>query len=156
MKKIVVLSDTHGNIGAIRKIENIIRESDMVIHLGDGYNDLNYLYPEIKGKLYRVHGNCDYGFDKEMIVETEGVKIFATHGDLYGVGRGADRLVAAAKENGCIVALYGHTHVATIEEKDGITVINPGTLERYGVKNSFCYLVVNGEKITAVINENAN
>ena len=156
MKKIVVLSDTHGNVAAIRKIENVIRESDIVIHLGDGYNDLNYLYPEIKEKLYRVHGNCDYGFDKEIVIETEGVKIFATHGDAYGVKRGTAKLAEAAKENGCRVALYGHTHCAEIAERDGITVINPGTLERYGVKNSFCYMVVTGEKVTAVINENLN
>ena len=62
----------------------------------------------------------------------------------------------AAKENGCRIALYGHTHRAEIAERDGITVINPGNLERYGVKNSFCYMVVTGEKVTAVINENLN
>ena len=41
MKKIVILSDTHGNLSAIYSIYDILLESDMVFHLGDHYDDMN-------------------------------------------------------------------------------------------------------------------
>lgn len=153
MKKIVVLSDTHKNLKAIAKIAEIMDESDMVIHLGDHYSDMDLYEPLLKGKLYRVHGNCDYGIQKEIILEVEGRKIFATHGDLYGVKSGTERLVKRAKELGCDVALYGHSHRAKIEEIDGITVINPGSTAYTSPTKSFCYMVINGDKLTAVIND---
>ena len=153
MKKIVILSDTHRNLGAISSIYDIMRESDYIFHLGDHYDDLDFLAGEFKNKLYRVYGNCDAGYDpKEIIVEIEGCRIFATHGDLYGVKRGNERLIARAKELGCNVALYGHTHRAEITEIDGLTVVNPGSAERSSANKSFCYAVVSGEKFTAVIN----
>lgn len=155
MKKIVVLSDTHGNLGAIYSIYDILLESDMVFHLGDHFDDMNELSQPLGNKLYRVYGNCDFERDpKEILVEVEGLKIFATHGDLYGVKRSADRLIERAKTLGANVVFYGHTHSAEIREVDGITIINPGSAERYGTNKSFCYCVVSGEKITAVINKN--
>lgn len=155
MKKIVVLSDTHGNLGAIYSIYDILLESDMVFHLGDHFDDMNELSQMLGDKLYRVYGNCDFGRDpKEILVEVEGLKIFATHGDLYGVKRSADRLIERAKTLDANVVFYGHTHSAEIREVDGITIINPGSAERYGTNKSFCYCVVSGEKITAVINKN--
>ena len=155
MKKIVVLSDTHGNLGAIYSIYDILLESDMVFHLGDHFDDMNELSQTLGDKLYRVYGNCDFGRDpKEILVEVEGLKIFATHGDLYGVKRSADKLVERAKTLDANVVFYGHTHSAEIREVDGITIINPGSAERYGTNKSFCYCVVSGEKITAVINKN--
>lgn len=102
MKKIVVLSDTHGNLGAIYSIYDILLESDMVFHLGDHFDDMNELSQTLGDKLYRVYGNCDFGRDpKEILVEVEGLKIFATHGDLYGVKRSADRLIERAKNSRC-------------------------------------------------------
>ena len=43
MKKIVILSDTHGNLSAIYSVYDILLESDMVFHLGDHYDDMNEL-----------------------------------------------------------------------------------------------------------------
>ena len=153
MKKIVVLSDTHRNIKAIMKIADIMIESDYVIHLGDHYCDMDDFEPLLKGKLSRVHGNCDCGAQKEIILEIEGVKVFATHGDLYGVKGGTERLKRRAKELGCALALYGHTHRAIIAEEEGITIINPGSMAATSPTKSFCYIVINDKKITAVIND---
>jgi len=153
MKKIVVLSDTHKNVKAILRLAEIMDESDMVIHLGDHFSDMDDFEALLKGKLYRVHGNCDFGAQKEIVLEVEGVKIFATHGDLYGVKSGTERLYKRAKELGCDLALYGHTHIAKIEERDGITLINPGCATSLAPTKTFCYLVIAGKKITAVIND---
>ena len=153
MKKIVVLSDTHKNLKAIMKIASVADESDYVIHLGDHYADMDIFASLLGDKLYRVHGNCDSGAVKELIIEIEGVKVFATHGDLYGVKTGLGRLIKKAKDSGCKLALYGHTHRAAIEERDGITLVNPGCMTAYAAERSFAYIVINGEKITAVIND---
>ncbi len=153
MKKIVVLSDTHKNIKAIMKIVDIALESDYVIHLGDHYGDMDDFVPLFGDKLYRVHGNCDMGATKELIIEIEGVKVLVTHGDLYGVKTGLSRIVKRAKDENCRMVLYGHTHRAMIEERDGVILINPGCMTSYAAQKSFAYVVVNGEKITAVIND---
>lgn len=155
MKKLVVLSDTHANIGAIYSIYDIIKESDYVFHLGDHCYDMDGLAGELKDKLYRVRGNCDGGTEnKELIVEIEGCKILVTHGDLYGVKSTLLRLSYRAKELGCNVCFYGHTHVAEVTEIDGVTLINPGSADRFATEKSFCYAVINGAVITAVINKN--
>lgn len=155
MKKIVILSDTHGNLSSIYSIYDILTESDMVFHLGDRYDDMNEFESVLGDKLYRVYGNCDFGGNpKEILVEVEGVRIFATHGDLYGVKRSLCRIVDKAKELKANAVFYGHTHAADISEIDGITVINPGSAERFSTNKSFCYCVVANGKITAVINKN--
>lgn len=154
MKKLVILSDTHRNLNAIASIYDILKESDYIFHLGDHYDDMDFLASEFKDKLYRVYGNCDYGRDpKEIIVDIEGCKIFAAHGDLYGVKYTDVRLLERAEELGANVVLYGHTHRAEIRTVGGVTLINPGTAERYAANKSFCYAVISGNKITAVIND---
>ena len=82
----------------------------------------------------------------------EGIKIFYCHGHRYGVKDGREKLAAEAKRRGCGLALYGHTHIAMIDEIDGVMLVNPGSL-RYpvGKGGSYCYLVINKDKITPVI-----
>ena len=41
MKKLLILSDTHGNISAMEKLKTIMAESDYIIHLGDNEKDIN-------------------------------------------------------------------------------------------------------------------
>ena len=66
--------------------------------------------------------------------------------------RGLNALCQAAKEKGCDIALYGHTHDSLITQMDGVTLINPGSA-RYpiGEGGSYCYLVINKDKATPVI-----
>ncbi|MBQ7642323.1 MAG: metallophosphoesterase [Clostridia bacterium] len=152
MNKIVILSDTHKNLRAISSILEIMDESDFVFHLGDHNDDMNDFLPILKNRLYRVHGNCDYGATKEIVVEIGGRKILATHGDLYGVKGGLGRLEKRAKELTCDTVFYGHTHAASIEERGGIIFVNPGCMTYYAPEKSFCYAVIDGGKMTAVIN----
>ena len=151
MTTITVLSDTHGNRKAIDRIAEILKESDMVIHLGDTSQDGNYIKKYNKN-TYIINGNCDVMpcGEREMIIEAENVKIFACHGHLYSVKSSPSRLAARAKEAGCTVALYGHTHKAAEEENDGVLLLNPGTMSRYS-RNSYMYLVINGNKTVAKI-----
>ena len=153
MKKIVVISDTHRNKQALANLADIMFESDYVFHLGDCYDDfMDYAYA-LKEKAFQVHGNCDFGSDTEIVTEIEGHKILATHGHEYGVKQTRDKLYRRAKELGCDLVFYGHTHVAEIETVKGITFINPGCMTPYSPKKSFAYVVINGEKVTAIIND---
>lgn len=153
MKKIVVISDTHRNKQALAKLADIMFESDYVFHLGDCYDDfMDYAYA-LKEKAFQVHGNCDWGSDTEIVTEIEGHKILATHGHEYGVKQTRDKLYRRAKELGCDLVFYGHTHVAEIETVKGISFINPGCMTPYSPKKSFAYVVINGEKVTAIIND---
>lgn len=60
------------------------------------------------------------------------MRIFVTHGHLYGVKRDLTALAGAAKDAGARLALFGHTHIQHLEERGGITLLNPGTAGRFG------------------------
>ena len=152
MKKITVISDTHGNIPAIQKLFPIFAESDMIIHLGDTSSDGQVIRREFPGKTYLLNGNCDLSKlgEDELVLEVEDIKIFACHGDKYGVKRGYDNIAYKAEQEGCKVALFGHTH-APIEKTVGeVTLFNPGTLRRYAT-NTYLYLVVTDGKAVGKI-----
>lgn len=153
MIKIVVISDTHGNLQAIDKMAQIILESDFVFHLGDHFDDMKNYAHVLGDKLYRVHGNCDWGTQKDIVVKIDKQRIFATHGDLYGAKRGTTKLVEKAKQENCSVVFYGHTHVAEIKKQDGVLLVNPGTLQKYSANKSFAYVIVNNDKVTPIIND---
>ncbi|MGN0806485.1 MAG: YfcE family phosphodiesterase [Candidatus Coproplasma sp.] len=154
MKSVIVLSDSHGNRTAIDKLFPVFAESDYIIHLGDTSSDGQYIKKAFGDKVYLLNGNCDFmklGQD-EITVEIEGVKIFACHGDRYGVKYGYDRLAYKAEELGCGVALFGHTHCATETQIGGVKLFNPGTLSRYS-DNSYLYLALSDGKAVGKIVE---
>lgn len=149
MKTAIIISDTHGNRRAVEALESLCAENDYIIHLGDGQSDLYMLLSKFPNKVYRVNGNCDFPKcgENELVLDIEGVKIFATHGHLYSAKTTLHKLAQRAKELGCGVVLYGHTHTAREDEIDGITLVNPGTLERYE-KQSYAYMTAaNGRAI---------
>ena len=153
MIKITIISDTHSNLNAIDKMAQIILESDYVFHLGDHFDDMKNYAHVLGNKLYRVHGNCDWGTQKDIIVKIGEHKIFATHGDVYSAKSGVDKLIEKAKQETCSVVFYGHTHLAEIKKQDGILLINPGTLQKYSTNKTFAYIIISNDKIIPTINE---
>ena len=127
MKTLFIISDTHGNREGLNNLLPIISESHYFIHLGDFCSDIKDMPSEIYDKLYFVKGNCDGG-GEDGYLGIEDVKIMITHGDRYGVKQSLTKLYLKAKEQGVNVVLYGHTHIPDIQEYNGITFINPGTL----------------------------
>ena len=152
MKTAVIISDTHGNMAKITQLHGIFSECDYIIHLGDTSGDGARIKKEFGDKTILINGNCDpvkLG-ENEAVIEIEGVKIFATHGHLYSAKTSLNGLYMRGNEENCQIVLYGHTHRAREDEIDGITLINPGNLSRYS-QNSYCYLVINGNKFTSKI-----
>ena len=154
MKKIIVISDTHGNTKGIEKLRPLIEENDYVFHLGDGSGDMRELFSTYPEKIFVCRGNCDFfsNYPDEGIEGIEWTKILYTHGHKYGVKGGLTHLAFESKKRGCQIALYGHTHLPMITEIDGVTLINPGSLKRpVGEGGSYCYLVINQDRFTPVI-----
>lgn len=129
--RVIVISDTHRDFRTLRQIVEKHREdAGLFLHLGDGereVDDLLALYPNLP--LKAVRGNCDFA---SMLPETEtvfagDVKIFMCHGHTLHVNAGLAPLVSQARNNGCRIALYGHTHRGDTHYDEGIYVMNPGS-----------------------------
>ena len=130
--RIIAMSDSHGSEVALWKIfKRTVGTADIYIHLGDGEREIEHVktyYPHLD--IRSVAGNCDYAslapnFD---VVFAGNVKIFITHGHLYDVKYGGtETLRSIARDYGCKVALFGHTHCRFQSYEDGIYLMNPGS-----------------------------
>lgn len=130
--KILIFSDSHGyNVSMACAIE---REApDMVLHLGDHTEDareMQHVFPSLT--VCGVCGNNDF-FDRDApehaVVTAGGVRIFLTHGHREQVYSREGELVARhAREEGCALAFFGHTHHMYLEREQGILVCNPGSI----------------------------
>lgn len=151
-KYITAFSDSHGARYNVSRLVGDCEVSDKVVFLGDGLGDLIELF-EFDDKIIKVAGNCDFtlSVSKKVVFEVEGVRFLAVHGDLFGVKSSLDRLVQFAKQNECKVVLFGHTHKPVVKEVDGVTLINPGTLSRYGDSETFAFITVKNGQISAKI-----
>ena len=130
--KIGILSDTHNNREAVERVVALCPDAKLWLHAGDCVPDAEYLEMLTDTGVAKVAGNSDFfsaDAPNAVIVEAAGHKIFLTHGHSFGVRFGVDELINVAKENGCDMAVYGHTHVAQILPGE-VTVINPGSASR--------------------------
>ena len=131
MRRVLVVSDSHGNNENVRKAIKKAGKIDLMIHLGDV--GTNYLEVERMSGVptYMVAGNNDYGgfLRDTSIIYIGSHKCLLTHGHRQGVYYGLDRLRYLALENECDIAMYGHTHVPFLEENpEDVTILNPGSL----------------------------
>ena len=137
--KILVLSDSHRCVGAMYDAA-MLEKPDVIFHLGDHVSDaqeLSYALDPID--FYEVRGNCDFGAQapETILTELAGVRFFLTHGHLFGVKSGTQRLLLEAQRRGVPLALFGHTHQAFCEEIGGVTLFNPGCCGRFTSRPSY-------------------
>ena len=128
--RVLIVSDTH------KKHENLItimekeRPFDRMIHLGDaeGYED--YIAELAGCPLDIVAGNNDFFSDlpREDEILLDGHKIMVPHGHNYGVSLDLYGVSEEAAARGCEIVCFGHTHKPVVEKKNGVLVINPGSL----------------------------
>ena len=126
--KILVFSDSHRALGTMYDAIERLRP-DAVIHLGDHLEDAESMESVFSGvDFYHVPGNCDFftNVPPSLTVSLDGVRVFLTHGHLFGVKSGLTRLALEARRVGAQLALFGHTHRALLEEQDGLWLMNPG------------------------------
>ena len=138
--RILVVSDTHRDRAALRRAVLAQPSAEVVIHLGDGAEEAEEMKLNFPEKMFLlVRGNCDWGSTllPEAVAEFAGKRIFYTHGYTYNVKYGIYEAVSAARRSKADVLLFGHTHVPLTEYRDGLFVMNPGSLNgscgTYGV-----------------------
>lgn len=145
--KIIVISDSHGNLMTLRDIVLSNNDAEVIIFCGDGYKDiqeLRLLYPE--KMIMAVRGNCDWYCDNPDTQEITlcGKKIFAAHGHLFGVKQGYSRIIQHGKSINADIVLFGHTHNQFLSVEDDMIVLNPGSAS-YSKKYALIELSDNGE-----------
>jgi len=143
--KFVIISDIHDNLVNLEKCLNWGRGQGAVnaICCGDMVNaeTLKYLAESFK-TIYLVRGNLEI-YDEAEIKKYNYINYLGRFGafELDGKTIGLChepwfiKKVLALKK--CGIIFYGHTHEPWIEEKDGVTLVNPGTLGGVFNKASF-------------------
>ncbi len=134
MIQVLVMSDSHGNEGALRKALSLQPQVAAVIHLGDGAAEAQRVAAEDRRPWYIVRGNCDVGeaVPVQTVVSIGGAKLYLTHGYAERVKSGLLTLTYTAKEKDVVAALYGHTHIPDIAFHSGILLLNPGSISSTG------------------------
>ena len=153
---IAVLSDTHRYESYIKMAAKMCKNADIILHLGDNVSDVEIIKKYTGKDVVFVKGNCDIerSVKVDQLIEVEGKNIFMTHGHEYGVKSGLLNLHYRAKELNADIALYGHSHVASIERHDGIWLINPGStsLPR-GLKHTMAFIEIKDGVINSWFND---
>ncbi|MEA4826525.1 MAG: YfcE family phosphodiesterase, partial [Clostridium sp.] len=95
-----VVSDTHRDETALKKVVEEIKNLDVVIHLGDNVVDAEEIKDLINNKIVYVKGNCDIMANEptELIEEFHGVRILITHGHKYNVKNTLTELKCRAQQ----------------------------------------------------------
>ncbi len=130
--KIVVISDTHGNLSRLSEVMSKEGSVDMLLHCGDICGDEELLRQRTGVTAVQiVAGNMDFnGYSPNYRLVDLPYKhlAFMTHGHRYGVNYGTEMLEDEANSVAADIALYGHTHIPEIHKKNGLWVMNPGSL----------------------------
>lgn len=138
--RILVFSDTHGDISQCIRLVNTLTGINMIIHAGDHAQDAENLAAEFPNIPVRfVRGNCDISSAPcELIIEAEEKRIFLTHGHLYNVKNefAFETLAEKVKSINCDLGIFGHTHLGYNANLGRFSLLNPGSIRycsTYGV-----------------------
>lgn len=169
MKKILVVSDLHGEIGLERLKTAYIRENgaDILFCCGDLETSEHDVWKAARGaQCFIVCGNCDFftQLPQEIEMRVEDVRFWMVHGDRYGVRQTTAALFEEGNRRGANVVLFGHTHIPLLEdcraksgEKGSVRyIVNPGSLGRpyqKSRKSSYSVIEVDGAKMTVQMKE---
>lgn len=153
--RIYVISDTHGRTDKAVEIYKTLRDIDLIVHLGDYWNDAQIIKNRLNAPLIGVKGNMDGSFTREgyHILETDFGQIFLAHGHMENVKYGLENIVYKAKSLQCVAAFFGHTHIPLFREEQGIYLLNPGSLSmpRGGRNGSYAVATLTENSLDATI-----
>lgn len=151
--KIAVLSDTHGNYPLAIQALDRIAGLDCIIHLGDTLRDAEIIECAMSLPIIKLAGNCDPSCDapRELLLTMRDMNIYLTHGDLFQVKNGTEKICRKAASENAQIVLFGHTHIPLIEKKNDILLVNPGSLKETGPQPSLAILSLHNETASAKI-----
>lgn len=130
MKKIGLLSDTHGHVDA--SMLEFLKEVDEIWHAGDIGNEEVITALELHKPVVAVHGNIDNAImrrehPERRIFTTEGVSVLMTHIGGYPK-KYAPGIRQMIKEKGIKLFISGHSHILKViyDKEIDCLHINPG------------------------------
>lgn len=136
-----IMSDSHGDLAAVKRAADFAGEADLWLHAGDLCPDAEFLARYSGKRVISVAGNCDglaAASKADEFFEVEGKKIWLTHGHQARVKLGLGQLVDWAGHYEADLVVYGHTHIADISSCGKLQILNPGSVSRpYHTKPSF-------------------
>lgn len=125
--RILVFSDTHGNIENCVKVSNQIVGVDLIIHLGDMKSDALKIEKITGIKVEYVMGNNEFSYGKTTkILEVQNKRIFISHGHTLGVKYDKTKMAEKTKSVAADIGLFGHTHIPFDLMVGGVRLLNPG------------------------------
>ena len=148
LSKIGCISDTHGLLRpqAIAALEG----SDIILHAGNVgvakiLDSLQKIAP-----VYAVRGNVDYGEGLSNLPITEVVEFAKQHFYMIHILDDLDIDPAAA---GMEMVIYGHSHIPSIEERNGVIFLNPGSAgrRRFDLPVTVAQILIRDGKLEPVI-----
>jgi uncharacterized protein len=162
MKRILVLSDTHGDLAGARRAIGESVPLDGLVHLGDLSYDADQLREETGLTLWSVTGNNDRNGPAEdtVVFSLEKVRLFACHGHRFDLHPHHPRKEwkksfaamlreAARRQADCV--LFGHTHAPYCRRREGMLVMNPGSLWEGEPELSYGLLEIRDGRVTGNI-----
>ncbi len=117
-----VIADTHGYLPPT--VLASFRNVDVILHAGDvGSNEILNALAQV-APVVAVRGNMDSGPWADRLAEKESIHL----GDrvVYMI-HDVSRLRADTIRDDCLVVVAGHTHRCSIERKNGVLFLNPGS-----------------------------
>jgi len=161
--KIAIISDIHDNLVNLKKCLDWCGSSgtEEIVCCGDVTNSdtLNYLSKNFANTIHLVKGNMEL-YDQSEIEYLKNIKYYGKTGrfNIDNLTIGAchepylfDRLLEMGKYD---FIFYGHTHRPWEEEKDGVKMVNPGTLSAMFQQATFALLDSESKKIQLLLLEN--
>jgi len=147
--KIGILSDTHitkeGN-RLIDLLDTHLKEVDFIIHAGDYTSHRLVRILKDYRNFAGVWGNADEPEAKNLLKEKEviileGYKI----GIFHGHGKGSTTFNRAYEEfieDEVDIIVFGHSHQPLVRTKNGILMLNPGSIKNKRQERWFSYIIL--------------
>ena len=144
--RIGVVSDTHGYLNP--RVVEVLEGVDRILHAGDIGSQEVILGLEGVAPVTAVRGNNDRtgptaGYPEEQVVIIGGRKLLITH-QVKLPNKDTELLPQAFRDSDVDAVVYGHSHIAHQEWRQGILFFNPGAAgkRRFKVVPSIGFLVV--------------
>lgn len=137
MKKIVVLSDSHGSLD--RKFYKHFKDSDEIWHAGDIGDYSEIIKLKEFGTCRFVYGNIDNNkirkeFEEVLFFSCENLNIMMTH--IGGYPKKYNKsVICLIKERKPDILICGHSHILRVEydKKNKLLYLNPGACGDFGI-----------------------
>ncbi len=129
MKKIGIISDTHGGLcpDVFKHFEGV----DAILHAGDIGTEEVLIELEAIAPVYAVRGNVDFfqaahHLPRKRVEVFDGVRFGLIHGDIFPKSTILDQLIPYFAKDHVDAIVFGHTHERYLRKRGSVWLINPG------------------------------